>query len=126
MDHKFETPRISGHLLQVIKSEKKVGKKCVRPFLKGPIPIHWLVSARKASPTALMVGLLLWYLSGLEKNKTIKITNHKLNLWGLDRQAKYRGLIKLEDAGLIKVKRHGKTSPVVTILNGDINTTNLR
>lgn len=124
MDDKFEIPRISGDLLQVIQNEKKVGKKYIRPFLKGPIPIHWLVLAKKASPTALIVGLVLWYLSGLEKKMTIKITNRKLKIWKLTRYAKYRGLKELEKAGLIKVMRQKKRSPVVTILNGEINTLN--
>ena len=122
MDEKFKIPRVSGDLLKVIKKKKKTGKKNNYPFLKGPIPIHWLVSARKVSPTALTVGLVLWHLSGLEKSKTFKVTNRILQMWGLNRFVKYRGLKKLENAGLIKVKRQNKTSPVVTILKGDINT----
>ena len=122
MDDKFKVPQVSGDLLQVIKNEKNLGRKSNCPFLKGPIPIHWLVSARKVSPTALTVGLVLWHLSGLEKNKTFKVTNRILKMWGLNRFVKYRGLKKLEKAGLIKVKRQNKTSPVVTILKGDVNT----
>ena len=122
MDDKFKVPQISGDLLQVIKKEKKLGKKSNCPFLKGPIPIHWLASAKKASPTALSVGLYLWHLSGLTKKKTFKATNRTLPMWRLDRYAKYRGLKELEKSGLIKVKRQNKNSPEVTILNGNINT----
>jgi hypothetical protein len=122
MDDKFKVPQISGDLLQVIKKEKKLGKKSNCPFLKGPIPIHWLASAKKASPTALSVSLYLWHLSGLTKKKTFKATNRTLPMWRLDRYAKYRGLKELEKSGLIKVKRQNKNSPEVTILNGNINT----
>ena len=120
--NKFKVPQVSGDLLNVIKKEKKLGKKSNCPFLKGPIPIHWLASAKKASPTALSVGLYLWHLSGLTKKKTFKATNHTLPMWRLDRYAKYRGLKELEKSGLIKVKRQNKMSPEVTILNGNINT----
>ena len=119
---KFKVPQVSGDLLHAIKKEKKLGKKSNCPFLKGPIPIHWLASAKKASPTALSVGLYLWHLSGLTKKKTLKATNRTLPMWRLDRYAKYRGLKELEKSGLIKVKRQNKMSPEVTILNGNINT----
>ena len=119
---KFKVPQVSGDLLRAIKKEKKLGKKSNCPFLKGPIPIHWLASAKKASPTALSVGLYLWHLSGLTKKKTFKATNRALPLLGLNRYAKYRGLKELEKSGLIKVKRQNKMSPEVTILNGNINT----
>jgi hypothetical protein len=78
MDDNFKVPQVSGKLLQVIKKEKRLGKKSNCPFLKGPIPIHWLASTRKASPTALTVGLYLWHLSGLKKKKTFKATNRTL------------------------------------------------
>ena len=122
MGDKFKVPQASGDLLHAIKKEKKLGKKSNCPFLKGPIPIHWLASARKTSLTALTVGLYLWHLSGLTKKKTFKATNRALPLLGLNRYAKYRGLKELEKAGLIKVKRQNKNSSEVTILNGDINT----
>ena len=120
--NKFKVPQVSGDLLNAIKKEKKLGKKSNCPFLKGPIPIHWLASAKKASPTALSVGLYLWHLSGLTKKKTFKATNRTLPMWRLDRYAKYRGLLELEKSGLIKVKRQNKMSPEVTILNGNTNT----
>jgi hypothetical protein len=119
---KFKVPQVSGDLLHAIKKEKKLGKKSNCPFLKGPIPLHWLASAKKASPTTLYVGLYLWHLSGLAKKKTFKATNRTLPMWGLDRYAKYRGLKKLDKLGLIKVKRQNKNSPEVTILNGNIYT----
>ena len=122
--NKLKVPQVSGDLLNAIKKEKKSGKKSNCPFLKGPIPIHWLASAKKASPTALSVGLYLWHLSGLTKKKTFKATNRTLPMWRLDRYAKYRGLKELEKAGLVRVKRQNKMSPEVTILNGDINTFN--
>ena len=37
MDDKFEIPRMSGELQQIINNEKKLGKKYSRPFVKGPI-----------------------------------------------------------------------------------------
>jgi hypothetical protein len=84
-------------------------------FLKGPIPMAWIAAADKAG--ALMVGICLWYLSGLNKSATFKASNAALAPWGINRERKARGIRKLADAGLIEVVGRPNASPIVTILD---------
>lgn len=97
------------------KRRTKPRPKC-SPFIKGPIPRYWLVEAFSLSPAAGKVGLVLWYLAGLTKSKTVVLTTVKMREFKFTRLAKYRGLEQLERAGLVKVKRRRKQNPVVTII----------
>ena len=91
---------------------RKAGGK----FLKGPIPLNWLSAAGLLPGKALHVGVALWFLSGVYRTNTVKLSNGVLVLFGVDRHAKYRALNFLENAGLITCKRQAGRSPVVTIL----------
>ena len=44
-------------------------------FLKGPIPIGWLMKASALPGKASQIGVVLWYLSGLRKNSTVVLAN---------------------------------------------------
>ncbi len=87
-------------------------------FIKGPIPLSWISRASKLNGKVLHIGLSLWYLSGLRKEKRIKLTSAVYTeIFGVSRQAMYRSLEKMEDAGLISAEqRQGKTF-MVTILD---------
>jgi hypothetical protein len=89
-------------------------------FLKGPIPLDWLVVAARQSGRALHVGMVLWFLKGVKRSRTVELTRSKLAWFGISRHAGYRGLAKLEEAGLVSVKRHRGRSPVVTISRDDL------
>jgi hypothetical protein len=65
---------------------------------------------------ALLVGLALWHIKGLRKSDTFKVSNLMLADWGILPDAKQRALRALERAGLIKVERPRRRSPVVTLL----------
>jgi hypothetical protein len=84
-------------------------------FLKGPIPGDWLVKASKTSATALRVGLVLWYLAGLTKCHRVKPTWNTWRRFGLSPDAGRRGLVALEQAGLVNVERGPGRCPLVTI-----------
>ena len=86
------------------------------PFLKGPIPLDWLQRAARLSGKALHVGNALWFRSGIERSRTVKLTNVLLQQFGVDRHAKARALRQLEAAGLVAVSRKPGRSPMVTIL----------
>jgi hypothetical protein len=83
-------------------------------FLKGPIPMAWIAVADRAG--ALMVGMCLCYLMGLNKCATFKVSNMALAPWGVNRERKARGLRKLAAAGLIALEGRPNASPIVTIL----------
>jgi hypothetical protein len=86
-------------------------------FLEGPVPLAWLQTAARLPGRSLHVGLLLWYVAGQSRAPTVHLSNTLCLRFGVDRNAKYRALILLEDAELITVKRKCGQSPVVTIHN---------
>jgi DNA-binding transcriptional ArsR family regulator len=89
------------------------GKK----FLKGPIPWEWLQRAGRARGHALHVAVVLWFLAGIVKCSTVKLSNIVLAGFGVDRSTAQRGLRALEVAGLITVVRHRGRQPRVTLLS---------
>ena len=85
-------------------------------FLKGPIPLAWIRKASGCGFPALKVGLALWFLAGLRKSQTVKLTRDILAEFKVDRQVKRRGLQQLENASLVAVERILNRNPLVTIL----------
>lgn len=84
-------------------------------FLRGPVPLWWLIAAAKLPGKALTVGLVLWFRRGIEKRSTIKLPPALLRRFGISRHAGYRALESLESAGLVAVERHPGSCPVVTL-----------
>ena len=85
-------------------------------FLKGPVPLSWLMAAANLPGKALAVGIAIWFRSGLTKSLTVSLPSTLLGLFGVDRSAKLRALRALEDARLIAVERTNGKNPLVTIL----------
>ena len=86
-------------------------------FIKGPIPLDWIIKAGRCKGRAFHVGMMLWYLSGLNKSITIKLSNKLPKSFGFDRTTKLRGLRELEGSGLVSVEQKRGRSPLVTILD---------
>jgi hypothetical protein len=84
-------------------------------FLRGPVPLAWLRCAAELPGKALAVGLMLWFLRGCRKRRTVRLTRRTLQRFGVGRKPGYRGLKNLEAAGLVRVRRRVGRSPVVTI-----------
>lgn len=85
-------------------------------FIKGPIDLLWMQRASECSGRSGMVGIILWYMAGLEKGLVVEVKNKLLAEFGISRQVAYECYERLEAAGLIKrIKRHGKR-PVIEIL----------
>ncbi len=61
-------------------------------------------------------AIVLWFLSGVKKTKTVALPNKLMAEFGVDRHAKRRALQVMENSGLISVSRKSGSSPVVTIL----------
>ncbi len=85
-------------------------------FLKGPVPLGWLEAAARLPGKSLHAGVALWYAAGLSRSAVIPLSNLAGLRFGMDRNAKYRALEWLEEAGLIKIERKLGRAPVVTIL----------
>lgn len=87
-------------------------------FLRGPISWPWLGRAARCPGQALAVGLALWYLAGMKKSKTVRLSTSMLRVdLGVQCDAVRRGLTALESAHLVSVERHVGRKPVVTILD---------
>ncbi len=84
-------------------------------FLRGPIPLNWLSAAAGLPGKSLHVGVALWLEVGLRNSAVVPLSNLTGRYFGLDRNAKYRGLDWLEQAGLISVERKPGRAPMVTI-----------
>ena len=88
-----------------------------REHLRGPIPLDWLTSAARLPGKSLHVGIALWFMRGLQKSRVVSLSNVMSARFGLDRNAKYRGLGWLEGAGLVTVERKLGRAPIITINN---------
>ncbi|RXZ43125.1 hypothetical protein [Crenobacter cavernae] len=85
-------------------------------FIKGPLPLEWMKCAGRLPGKTLQVGLLLWYLAGLKKTRTVRLGSKILAEMGVSRDAKYDALARLREAGLIAVEQRPGQAPWVTLL----------
>ena len=86
------------------------------PFIRGPIPLDWLQKAMKLGGAAISVGIVLWYFRGLKKLSVFKIGIQDIaNLIGRSWITAKRGLISLEQQGLITIERHNGRKHLVEI-----------
>jgi hypothetical protein len=86
------------------KGEAK-GAKIDRMFLCGPIPLVWIREACALRGRAIDTGLAIWFLRYLTKCQPVVLNQRTLNLFCINRHAAYRGLRRLEKAGLVSVER---------------------
>ena len=86
------------------------------PFLKGPIPMAWLNAAARLPGKTLNVGLAIWWLAGMSNTTAFKLTRKALDQLAVSRDAASDGLKRLEDNGLILVKRSSGQRPIVEIV----------
>jgi hypothetical protein len=85
-------------------------------FLRGPISMPWLERAARLPGRALHVALAIRHQSALQRGRTVPLPNKQLAAFGVDRDAKRRGLLGLETAGLVIVERKSGCNPIVTIV----------
>ena len=99
-------------------TEKKVSNnRKQEQFLKGPVPLPWLIKASKCPGKAFIVAIVIRFRKGLCKSNQINLTSTVLKQFGVDRSAKSRALKCLEVAELITVERKSGKNPVITILD---------
>ena len=76
----------------------------------------WLNAAAKLPGKTLNVGIAIWWLAGMAKTKTFKLTGKALDQLGVSRDAASDALKRLEENGLILVKRLPGQRSTVEIL----------
>jgi len=91
------------------------GQRATRRFLRGPIPLDWLVAAAHLSGKATVVAVVLWFLAGCNRGSTVTLSRRILNEFGVGRNASSRALHLLERANLVRVDRRRGRCPRVTI-----------
>jgi hypothetical protein len=87
------------------------------PFLKGPIPWHWITRAAALPGKALAVGLLLWREAGCRKARTVPLSLAAAAALGVKPDAARRGVRALAAAGLVSVSRPPGRCLDVTLLD---------
>ena len=108
---KYSKAKPSNH--KASKKQSNVSKM----FLKGPVPIHWLIQAAALGGKCLHIGVVLWLLVGLRRTDTFRLEYKWLTRFGVSRWAVYRNLEKLKQAGLVAIQQRAGCCPVITIIN---------
>ncbi len=85
-------------------------------FIKGPIPLNWLIHANSLPGKAGAVAIALWFLVGVQRGRVVKLTGEVERVAGCGRKALYKALVSLQAAGLIGVSRRAGGRPVVEVL----------
>jgi hypothetical protein len=76
-------------------------------FIKGPIPVDWLIAAGSLPGKAFLVGVMLWYRAGVTKSSEVWCPMGLLTRqFGLSRFSIYRALQALSRHGLISLNQH--------------------
>ena len=92
--------------------------KTVGAFIRGPIPMDWLMKAsRIPRRNALLVGLVLFHLAGMRSERVgLVLCVERCKPFGLGRKAVQRGLAELESNGLVRVDRGSGRCPRVDLV----------
>ncbi len=77
----------------------------------------WLNATAKLPGKTLNVGIAIWWLAGMAKTKTFKLTGKALKQLEVSREAASDALKRLEARGLIRVQRSPGQRPTVEILS---------
>ena len=79
---------------------------------------HWLERAARLPGKSMQAAVVLQLIAAAQETHRVVLGNLACQRFGLNRNAKYRALRSLENAGLVDVERKLGRSPVVTILDG--------
>ena len=85
-------------------------------FIKGSIPLSWLIKANRLGGCTSAVATTLWFYDGINHGEPFHLTWRLDDVTGVSRQARQRALRKLEGAGLIQLTIRYGASPIVRII----------
>jgi hypothetical protein len=90
-------------------------QKAGEPF--AMLTLTWAAKAAAATSTPkALVWIWLMHRSHKTRSKVVAVPNGALAQWSVSRYAKRRALQQLEVAGLIRVERRDRKTPVVRLL----------
>jgi hypothetical protein len=110
--------KLAKEPLEPVKVPQRAPNKPVEDkFVK--VPLWWAkqVAAATKSSRQMLVCVLLLRRAWESHSMTFPFPNVGLAKWGVSRETKRLTLVALEKAGLIKVQRRGRKSPIVTLLH---------
>lgn len=85
-------------------------------FIRGPIPWSWIASASQLPGKSAHVAWALWFAAGVHRSRTFPVPMNRIREIGVSRQAAYRSLQTMENAGLVALERGSGKRAVVTLL----------
>jgi DNA-binding transcriptional ArsR family regulator len=97
------------------KSEASQKRPKTQKFIRGPVSLEWISRAANLPGKALTVGMMLWFLAGVNPSKRFKPEKWLREGFGVGRTAFDNGLNALESAGLISVERRIGKTPLISI-----------
>ncbi len=114
----------SSHSPSTVEIETAVSREAIRRkqgrFIKGPMFLEQIKRATVASKqtwTALPLYLLVKHRSDMTGKQWVTLPQHLLEEWLISRSAKSRGLLALEQAGLVQVQRcQGRSARVMLVV----------
>lgn len=84
------------------------------------IPLSWMTKAiALESKAPIAVALAIWYRVGRTREETVVLSSMLCNAFGINRQAKRKGLAQLEAAELIRIERSVNKNPIITLLEAN-------
>jgi hypothetical protein len=115
-----EALRLTGKDLEALAkcSSKRLPRhRPGEPFLKGPIPWYWLVTAARLPGKAVQVSLLLWKEAGCRKSRVVPFClAHGAGI-GVSRKSARAALRRLQSAGLVSLQHLPGKAVQVTLLD---------
>jgi hypothetical protein len=84
-------------------------------FIRGPIPLEWVSKVCRLSPAAIRVALAVLYITSRSGSGVGQLTTAVCKQFNVSRTGKWRGLVELEDAGLIAIERRPHQNPHVKL-----------
>jgi hypothetical protein len=115
-----EALRLQGEALDELRKRPRAARPRHRPggrFLKGPVPLDWLLAAGRLPHHALHVGILFWFEAGCRRNRTVAFCLSRGQDMGLGEDTTRRALRALERVGLVSVVRRPGRGLEVTLLD---------
>jgi DNA-binding transcriptional ArsR family regulator len=86
------------------------------PYIRGPIPLAWMMRALGISHATAAVGLMLWHLRSLQRSRTVRLEPRWYAKFSVHRNTVQRALAALERAGLVRVEEQPGRPAEVTLL----------
>ncbi len=86
-------------------------------YLKGPIPLAWLTVASTCGLKGLHVAIAIWWLSGVSRASSVRLTRQSLAKFGVGPRTGLRCLQRMKTLGLVDFENHRGRGPMVTIIN---------